>query len=806
MGIVTTTLRMTRPLDLDRELSQHGQALRSLAADLVGDRHLAEDLLQEAVCRTVASPPPRGGSLFGWLHTIVRNLAGQERRRQRRRLAREQAAARPEPLPSVADLLARRDALRAVTDAVLELEEPFQSTVFLRYFENLSPTAIAARAGIPLATVKSRLQRGLAQLRDRLDRRVGGNRNRWLGALAGIFGVPALTTTWLTTGTFVMGQAAKFAIGTAAVGAVAALVWTISRDAELAAAPAESQSGDTPAAAPAATTPTPPAPDEQRVAVPTEEAVEPGLEHPFVYELVVRAVDRDGLPATNADVRLAPIDCALNQLDQHPGPDGTLVATWRGKTAAMTVAFETAGATRSLSVKSGRNEIAVGAPRLSGRGTTLFLSSRLRGSIRVANGAGTVNDDLVFSATDGAADLQARAGLHPHGYFGDHLAGGLAIANGPELRLLADFTEVGFRVRTASLAFVDVQGQPTEAQVTTPVTGTITGIVRGADGKPRPNVSISWGHEVDRPVARLTTDDNGEFRFDSVPEGYVELRAGGGDGGLARMRQFVSRGGVTAWDAQLDRASVLQGSARDKTGQPLAGWHVEWFRGNAWDKCTIGSDGRWELPNQPGGVGTLLLIREGGDSKLPVAVIGDALPDSGDLAFSFDGAVCQGQLQVEPLLPEELDGVGVTVRVWQEDTDRAADMDRVGETPVRQLAGLPAGWYRVQLHAAQCGMVDAGRHWVDGKSLVDLGRIQLPRPGVLRIERDAARLPAADQQVLEIWQRRADADIRAETLDAKTEATRLPAGDYVALWRNHAGQRCHSLFSVRSGQETMIRL
>jgi hypothetical protein len=50
---------------------------------------------------------------------------------------------------------------------LLALDEPYQTAIFLRYFEDLPPRAICRRTGANLATVKSRLQRGLVLLRAR---------------------------------------------------------------------------------------------------------------------------------------------------------------------------------------------------------------------------------------------------------------------------------------------------------------------------------------------------------------------------------------------------------------------------------------------------------------------------------------------------------------------------------------------------------------------------------------------------------------------------------------------------------------
>ena len=58
---------------------------------------------------------------------------------------------------------------RRVVDAVMDLREPYKSAVVFRYLDELRPEEIAERLGVPVGTVKSRLKRGLAMLRERFD-------------------------------------------------------------------------------------------------------------------------------------------------------------------------------------------------------------------------------------------------------------------------------------------------------------------------------------------------------------------------------------------------------------------------------------------------------------------------------------------------------------------------------------------------------------------------------------------------------------------------------------------------------------
>lgn len=163
--------------------------LRALALSLVRDVHAADDLVQETWLRALDRPPARADSHEGWMATVLRNLARDRARRTSRRAVRETAVASRGHAPGAAELVARADAHRALLDEVVRLPEPFREAVLLRFFESLSPQEIAARTGVPAATARSRVHRGLTQLRVALLRR---DPDGWsVALLAGVGDRPA---------------------------------------------------------------------------------------------------------------------------------------------------------------------------------------------------------------------------------------------------------------------------------------------------------------------------------------------------------------------------------------------------------------------------------------------------------------------------------------------------------------------------------------------------------------------------------------------------------------------------------------
>ncbi|MHC4732283.1 MAG: carboxypeptidase regulatory-like domain-containing protein, partial [Planctomycetota bacterium] len=128
--------------------------------------------------------------------------------------------------PSVAESVARVELHRKVVDEVLALEEPYRSSITLRYFDGLSPKEIARRLGTPVRTVKTRLHRALERLRGRLDRLHAGDRETWCLALLPLAGVALESggAGGLTAGALAMKK--KLAIAAALVCVAATLTLT----------------------------------------------------------------------------------------------------------------------------------------------------------------------------------------------------------------------------------------------------------------------------------------------------------------------------------------------------------------------------------------------------------------------------------------------------------------------------------------------------------------------------------------------------------------------------------------------------
>jgi RNA polymerase sigma-70 factor (ECF subfamily) len=162
------------------ELLAHAEFVRGLARDLVRDPHLGDDLAQEAWLQTLRRPPQHGASLRGWLATLVTSLFANHARAERRRRLREAAAEPLPPADTAADVAAKEQVRQRLLAAVMRLDEPFRTAVLLRYHEELSPAQIARRLAIPVATVRTRVARGLERLRRQLDREHGDDRRAWV--------------------------------------------------------------------------------------------------------------------------------------------------------------------------------------------------------------------------------------------------------------------------------------------------------------------------------------------------------------------------------------------------------------------------------------------------------------------------------------------------------------------------------------------------------------------------------------------------------------------------------------------------
>ncbi len=212
-------MTMQVPFDLDAVLAQHAAALRRLAGELVRDPTAAEDAVQEVWLGALRAPPPHQDSVGGWLATALRNVVRKVRRGEDRRRRREEMAASWRGAvhdPAVA--AAREELAQRLVAAVGQLEPPCRDAIWQRYFVGLSPRGIARQGGVPLATVKSRLQRGLRQLRERFGEESGAD---WRRALAVAFGPgtgAAATAAWSGTALKTVGTKAAAAILVVAAG------------------------------------------------------------------------------------------------------------------------------------------------------------------------------------------------------------------------------------------------------------------------------------------------------------------------------------------------------------------------------------------------------------------------------------------------------------------------------------------------------------------------------------------------------------------------------------------------------------
>ncbi len=776
---------------LHHELQRHASGLRDLAQDLLRDAHAAEDVTQATLQQALAQRNLQPGPLGGWLYRTVVNFARQWRRGERRRTARELSVPVREPVPAVAEQLARREMLQRVTDAVLRLDEPYQTTVFLRYFEDLPPRVIAHRTATNVITVKSRLARGLAMLRTRLHRGDGERDPGWRAALAITFGLPTIGAAWpIPTGTLLVSTTTKtlFVAGTLCLGGL--LAYQFGDDPTPVNATTSGSANAQAAVAAAGALDQPNSDTERAAAIASADAL-PWLAHPFTVELEVLVVDALGLPVEGHTLRLAPFACKRNDAEHATGADGRVVISWATRQRTMDIQLvDPRGQARRVTLHHGQRT------KLALLGDRSRTSEWLRSSVKLRETR--LFSSPIFTNSNSGNSVRMHAGLHPHAVFGDLLA---RVPAEPSQQL--EGPELSFKLSLGTLDLGDrVLGVSTLMRTEEP-TATIDGVVFGVDGKPAAKVPVALLGLSPQPLQRGETDDEGRFQFANVVAGEFTVRAGGDHQGLTTATAIVTKGS-TPCTLNLQRGAIVQGRAIDGAGKPRADHIVEWraLDGSACDATKTHSDGSFLFANMPANPGCLFLFASEGNKNIPLAIAASVLPDTNDVVLAADGT--RGSiLRIEP--PQPGGEVAPAVLLWHADTGLGLTMQAPEAGTVWASPKLPAAFYDVELRIPGLGSKAIGRHWLDGEHDFDLGRIEAPRGGTVRITIDKSSLPSTEQQAIEITALRPDLDVRAEPSPlALDRPIQLPVGNYALAFRHADGGVRFHRFTVAADQETRV--
>jgi RNA polymerase sigma-70 factor (ECF subfamily) len=135
----------------------------------------AEEIAQMtllAVWRKAAQFDPATAGAAAWIFTIARNLRIDSARAAARQ-AKAAVSAEQHQTPDVMDspetMMTRRDDVSRVAAALERLTEEQSTVIRMSFIDEQPHGEIAAKLGLPLGTVKSRIRLAMARLRDLLD-------------------------------------------------------------------------------------------------------------------------------------------------------------------------------------------------------------------------------------------------------------------------------------------------------------------------------------------------------------------------------------------------------------------------------------------------------------------------------------------------------------------------------------------------------------------------------------------------------------------------------------------------------------
>ena len=166
---------------------QQNRRIYNICYRFTGSSSDAEDLTQEVfirLYRTMASYEPDKGSFNTWLTTLTRNMLVDHFRRTRQERVTDSMDAAPaadEDAPTLAERiedaapspqarLATKETQKMVQNALQRVSPDLREAVILRDLQDMDYKEIAAALKVPEGTVKSRINRGRAELARLLSR------------------------------------------------------------------------------------------------------------------------------------------------------------------------------------------------------------------------------------------------------------------------------------------------------------------------------------------------------------------------------------------------------------------------------------------------------------------------------------------------------------------------------------------------------------------------------------------------------------------------------------------------------------
>ena len=160
-------------------VNRYKDRLINFAYQFLGDLEQAEDVVQDTMLKLYEKKHYyREIAKFStWIYTIARNLANTELRKRKRRkttyLSRMTREEREYEIPAVQpnlDQNLQNEFIRErIQEAIKKLPEHSKSVIILRDIQELSYDDISNIVGVPLGTVKSRINRARLQLQAELQ-------------------------------------------------------------------------------------------------------------------------------------------------------------------------------------------------------------------------------------------------------------------------------------------------------------------------------------------------------------------------------------------------------------------------------------------------------------------------------------------------------------------------------------------------------------------------------------------------------------------------------------------------------------